>query len=92
TGLDGLTPHDLRHTAASLAIDSGATVLAVSRMLGHSSPVLTLTTYAHLFDATIDELADRMNGAFLEARGAPARPGTASAVVDIRSATDEKAF
>lgn len=92
TGLDGLTPHDLRHTAASLAIDSGATVLAVSRMLGHSSPVLTLTTYAHLFDATIDELADRMNGAFLEAREAPARPGTTSAVVDIRSATGEKAF
>jgi integrase len=30
-----ITPHDLRHTAASLAISAGANVLAVSRMLGH---------------------------------------------------------
>lgn len=91
-GLHTLTPHDLRHTAASLAIDSGATVLAVSRMLGHSSPVLTLTTYSHLFDATIDELADRMNGAFLDLPAACARPDAASGVVDIRSATDKKAL
>ncbi len=33
-GLDGLTPHDLRHTAASLAVASGANVKAVQRMLG----------------------------------------------------------
>ncbi|WP_416779306.1 tyrosine-type recombinase/integrase [Microbacterium lacticum] len=32
-----LTPHDLRHTAASLAISSGANVKAVQRMLGHAS-------------------------------------------------------
>lgn len=30
-----ITPHDLRHAAASLAVSSGANVLAVSRMLGH---------------------------------------------------------
>jgi integrase len=33
-GLDGLTPHDRRHTAASLAVASGANVKAVQRMLG----------------------------------------------------------
>jgi integrase len=32
-GLIGLTPHDLRHTAASLAIASGASVKHVQRML-----------------------------------------------------------
>jgi integrase len=32
----GVTPHDLRHTAASLAISAGANVKAVQRMLGHA--------------------------------------------------------
>jgi integrase len=32
-GLTGLTPHDLRHTAASLTIGSGASVEHVQRML-----------------------------------------------------------
>ena len=41
-GIDGLTPHDLRHTAASLAISAGANVKAVQRMLGHASPSMTL--------------------------------------------------
>jgi integrase len=35
-----ITPHDLRHTAASLAISAGANVLAVSRMLGHENPTI----------------------------------------------------
>lgn len=39
-----LTPHDLRHTAASLAISSGANVKAVQRMLGHASAAMTLDT------------------------------------------------
>jgi len=36
-GLKGLTPHELRHTAASLAVSAGANVKAVQRMLGHAS-------------------------------------------------------
>ena len=36
-----ITPHDLRHTAASLAVSSGANVKAVQTMLGHASAVLT---------------------------------------------------
>ncbi len=35
-GLAGITPHALRHTAASLAIAAGATVVVVQRMLGHA--------------------------------------------------------
>jgi integrase len=35
--LVGFTPHDLRHTAASLAFSVGANVKAVQCMLGHAS-------------------------------------------------------
>jgi len=61
---DTLTLHDLRHTAASLAISGGATVKAVQRMLGHESPVLTLSTYAGLFEDDLDALGDTMSAAF----------------------------
>ena len=48
-GVPGLVPHELRHTAASLAISAGASVKSVQRMLGHASAMLTLDRYGHLF-------------------------------------------
>lgn len=62
-GLPGLTPHELRHTAASLAVSSGANVKAVQRMLGHASAAMTLDVYSGLFDEDLDGLADRMDSA-----------------------------
>lgn len=56
-----ITPHDLRHTAASLAVSSGANVKAVQRMLGHASAAMTLDVYADLFDDDLDAVADRMD-------------------------------
>lgn len=58
-----VTPHDLRHTAASLAISSGANVLAVQRMLGHASAAMTLDTYADLLDDDLDNVAAALNRA-----------------------------
>lgn len=52
-----ITPHDLRHTAASLAISAGVNVLALQRMLGHQSAKVTLDTYADLFDTDLDAVA-----------------------------------
>ena len=52
-----ITPHDLRHTCASLSVSSGANVLAVSRMLGHKDPSVTLRIYADLFDSDLDAVA-----------------------------------
>lgn len=52
-----LTPHDLRHTAASLAVSAGANVKAIQRMLGHASAAMTLDTYADLFDDDLDAVA-----------------------------------
>ncbi|MGD7707745.1 tyrosine-type recombinase/integrase [Microlunatus sp. Y2014] len=61
-GVEGLTPHELRHTAASLAVSAGANVLAVQRMLGHDKPSTTLDVYSDLFDEDLDSLADRLDG------------------------------
>jgi integrase len=60
-GQPGLTPHELRHTAASLAVSAGANVKAVQRMLGHASAAMTLDVYADLFDDDLDAVADRLD-------------------------------
>lgn len=60
-GLEPLTPHNLRDTAASLAVASGASVKAIQRMLGHASAAMTLDVYSGLFDADLDAVAERMN-------------------------------
>ncbi|MEO6605075.1 MAG: site-specific integrase, partial [Aeromicrobium sp.] len=63
SGVPRLTPHDLRHTAASLAISAGANVKAVQRMLGHASAAMTLDTYADLFDDDLDAVATALHAA-----------------------------
>jgi integrase len=60
-GIDRLTPHDLKHTAASLAVSAGANVKALQRMLGHKSAAMTLDTYADLFDDDLGDVAERLN-------------------------------
>ena len=62
-GLEDLSPHDLRHTAASLLVASGANVKAVQRMLGHASAAMTLDVYSGLFDDDLGALAERMDAA-----------------------------
>ena len=61
--LEGLTPHELRHTAASLAISAGATVKSVQAMLGHASAAMTLDRYGHLFEDELDAVAERLDAA-----------------------------
>jgi integrase len=58
-----VTPHDLRHTAASLAVSAGANVKVVQKMLGHKSAAMTLDVYADLFDTDLDTVAHRLNDA-----------------------------
>ena len=60
-GLAGLVPHELRHTAASLAISAGASVKGVQRMLGHASAAMTLDRYGHLFGDELDAVAERLD-------------------------------
>jgi integrase len=58
-----ITPHDLRHTAASLAVSVGANVKAVQRMLGHAKASMTLDVYADLFDEDLDDVAANLGAA-----------------------------
>lgn len=53
-GAPGLRYHALRHTFASTLLSRGVSVKAVADWLGHASPVITLSTYAHLMPADED--------------------------------------
>lgn len=76
-GIAGITPHDLRHTAASLAVASGANVKAVQQMLGHASAAMTLDIYAGLFPDDLDAVGLSMdrNVPQMCHNGLPAGPG-----------------
>ena len=56
-GVPMVSPHELRHTAASIAVHAGANVKALQRMLGHASASMTLDVYADLFDSDLDDVA-----------------------------------
>ncbi len=51
-GLDGATPHQLRHTYATALINSGVSLQALMALLGHVSAEMSLR-YGRLFDATV---------------------------------------
>lgn len=65
-----ITPHDLRHTAASLAVSAGANVKALQRMLGHAKASMTLDVYADLFDDDLDGVAASLDVAIKSAADA----------------------
>jgi integrase len=78
-GLVPLRPHDLRHTAVSLWIDSGANVLEVSKRAGHTSVSFTLDRYGHLFEGADEGIADRLDALIAANHAAPPDdPGTAT--------------
>lgn len=71
-GIRGVTPHDLRHTCASLAISAGANVKVVQRLLGHATAAMTLDRYGHLFDDDLSKVADALSVA-IESTAVPLR-------------------
>lgn len=50
-------------TAASLAVQSGANIKGLQRMLGHKSAAMSLDTYADLFDEDLTAVANAMSEA-----------------------------
>ena len=65
-GIKKIRIHDLRHTAASIAISAGATPNMVKEMLGHSDVQMTMRIYAHIFEADREKVAASVNRAVKE--------------------------
>ena len=63
-GLPHIRFHDLRHTFATVALQSGVDVKTVSSMLGHYDPGFTLRTYTHTTRQMQETAAEKM-GAFM---------------------------
>nr|WP_279672389.1 site-specific integrase [Flexivirga meconopsidis] len=63
TGLPQITPHNLRDTAATLAINAGASVMAVAQLLGHETPSTTLRHYAGTFPTDLGDIAKKLDRA-----------------------------
>jgi integrase len=49
-GLPDIRFHDLRHTAATLMLESGYPIPSVSKILGHANPSITMRIYAHALE------------------------------------------
>ncbi len=62
-GLGHWTPHELRHSAASILFAQGLPLKTISETLGHSSIAITADIYAHLMDASRAEAASAMDRA-----------------------------
>ena len=58
------TWHDLRHTNASLLIHSGASILLVSKRLGHASTTITMDRYGHLYPSAEAAMADALDAIY----------------------------
>jgi len=56
-----LVQHELRHTAASLAIGSGANITVVRTMTGHAFATRTWDPCGHLYDDDLDDVAARLD-------------------------------
>ena len=56
---------DLRHTAASHMIAAGVSPKVVAELLGHSSPVITQTTYHHVMPGMSEAAGKQFSAALL---------------------------
>ena len=58
--LPAIRVHDLRHTAATLALMQNLNPKGVSEMLGHSTVSITLNIYAHVLPDMLEDAAEAM--------------------------------
>lgn len=69
--------HALRHAYASVLLDAGESIKALSEYLGHSDPGFTLRTYTHLLPTSETRTRKTIDAAFtdegdgIEAQGTP---------------------
>jgi integrase len=66
--IENLRVHDLRHSFATLALQGGASIYDVSKLLGHSDISMT-QRYAHMVDDSLQKATDNMAGVIDRAVG-----------------------
>lgn len=69
--------HALRHFYASVLLDAGESIKAVSQYLGHTDPALTLRVYAHLMPSSQERTRNAIDGLFLPSPDGADGPETA---------------
>lgn len=52
---DDFTFHNLRHTATSIMLKNGMSLVEISKYLGHSSPVITAQIYVHVIPGGLEK-------------------------------------
>lgn len=55
------TPHELRHSYATLLFDAGVDVKTAQAWLGHADIKTTLSIYTHLSQMKVDTMSDKIN-------------------------------
>ena len=84
-GLEGVTPHGLRHTCAAILINSEANPILVQRRLGHANISITLDTYGHLFPNHDDALTDHLDDVFAETKSTQPAASSRHEVVELKA-------
>lgn len=67
-GLPHMRFHDLRHTSASLLLESNVHPKVVSERLGHSQIGITMDLYSHLLPGMDREAANTLDRSFDSSR------------------------
>lgn len=60
-GLNTYTPHEARHTYASLAAQAGIPIADLSNYLGHASISITMDRYRHIYPEARDQASEKLN-------------------------------
>lgn len=65
-GLKDVSPHDLRHTAATLALEAGADIKEIQMLLGHRDPETTMKFYTGITQERRRETMERIESKLTE--------------------------
>lgn len=79
-GLSGLVFHELRHSAAAIAIDQGANPITVQKRLGHKDVKTTLSLYGHRYPDQDEALTSRLETVYGKAAASCSRPRSVSPI------------
>ncbi|RAO34481.1 hypothetical protein PSN13_03348 [Micromonospora saelicesensis] len=76
--------HILRHTYASVLLDAGESIKALSTYLGHADPGFTLRTYTHLLPTSEDRTRRAIDTAFGEDQAAKDGPEAVDGLIKVQ--------